>query len=71
MKIQTIKFYKNKETGALYGMRTNGREDALIPDPAKAWRRLSRPGKNYRPVILCNMITVDYPDELVIYIKND
>jgi len=71
MQIKTIKFYKNKETGALYGMRTEKDEDRLIPDPAKAWERLKRPGKNWKPEVYAGMIIVDSPDEVFIFIKHD
>lgn len=71
MKIETIKLFKNKETGALYGMRQDPCGD-LIPDPEKAWEKLKTPRKNWKPHFTDdNLIVVDFPDELYIYIKRN
>lgn len=71
MQIQTIKFFKNKETGEIYGMRT-AREDNLIADPEKAWKRIKKTGNGWNPqVINDDLVVVDFPDELYIYIKRN
>lgn len=71
MQIQTIKFTKCKETGEIYGMRTV-KNDYLIPDPEKAWKRIKKPGKGWNPqVINDDLVVVDFPDELHIYIKRN
>lgn len=71
MKIKTIKFYKNRETGGLYGMRTDEAGDRLIQDPETTWERLKTPGKNWKPEVYAGMIIVDFPDEVFIFIKHD
>lgn len=71
MHIKTIKFYKNRATGALYGMRTDETDDRLIQDPAKAWERLKKTGKNWPAKVCAGMIIVDFPDEVFIFIKHD
>ena len=71
MKIETIKLFKNKETGALYGMRQDPCGD-LIPDPENAWKRLKTPGKGWKPQsITDDLILVDFPDEVYIYVKRN
>lgn len=71
MQIQTIKFFKNKETGEIYGMRTS-KDDHLIPDPDQAWKRIKKPGKAWNPQVANDdLVVVDFPDELYIYIKRN
>ena len=71
MKIETIKLFKNKETGALYGMRLENDSD-LIPDPERAWERIKKPGNGWDPQIVNDdLVVVDFPDELYIYIKRN
>ena len=71
MQIQTIKFFKNRDTGEIYGMRTP-REDNLITDPEQAWKRIKKPGKGWKPqVVNDDLVVVDFPDELFIYIKQN
>ena len=71
MQIQTTKLFKNKETGELYGMRTD-KTDRLIPDTEQAWKRIKKPGKGWNPqVINDDLVVVDFPDELYIYIKRN
>ena len=71
MKIETIKLFKNKETGALYGMRLEN-DSHLIPDPENAWKRLKTPGKGWDPQsITDDLILVDFPDEVYIYVKQN
>lgn len=71
MQIQTINFFKNKETGEIYGMRTD-KNDRLIPDPEQAWKRIKKAGKGWNPqTINDDVVVVDFPDELYIYIKQN
>lgn len=71
MQIQTIKFFKVKGTGDLYGMRTD-KTDYLIPDPEQAWKRIKKTGKGWNPQIINDdVVVVDFPDELYIYIKQN
>lgn len=71
MQIQTIKFFKNRDTGEIYGMRTP-REDNLIPDPEQAWKRIKKTGKGWNPQVANDdLVVVDFPDELYIYIKRN
>ena len=71
MQIQTIKLFKNKETGGLYGIRTD-ETDRLIPDPEQAWKRIKKAGWEWNPqVINDDVVVVDFPDELYIYIKRN
>lgn len=71
MQIQTIKFFKNKETGEIYGMRIN-KDNYLISDPEQAWKRIKKTGKGWNPqVVNDDLVVVDFPDELYIYIKQN
>ena len=70
MKIETIKLFKGK-TGALYGMRIET-DSRLIKDPERAWWRLKTPGKNWEPQSVADdLILVDFPDEVYIYVKQN
>ena len=69
MEYKTIKsfaFYKCKETGTLYGMRVC--DCRLIPDPEKAWERI-RKRNNDNLFETDNFILLDFPDEIIIYMK--
>lgn len=71
MQIQTIKFTKVKGTGEIYGMRIE-KDNYLIPDPEQAWERIKKPGKGWNPQIVNDdLVIVDFPDELHIYIKRN
>lgn len=71
MQIQTIKFTKSKGTGEIYGMRTV-KNDHLIPDTEQAWKRIKKPGKGWNPQVANDdLVVVDFPDELYIYIKRN
>lgn len=71
MQIQTIKFFKNKETGEIYEMRTD-KDNYLIPDPEQAWKRIKKSGRGWNPqVVNDDLVVVDFPNELYIYIKRN
>lgn len=71
MQIQTIKFFKNKETGEIYGMRIV-KDDNLITDAEQAWKRIKKPGKGWNPQVANDdLVVVDFPNELCIYIKRN
>ena len=71
MQIQTIKFTKSKGTGEIYGMRAV-KNDRLIPDPEQAWKRIKKPGNGWNPQVANDdLVVVDFPDELYIYIKRN
>lgn len=65
--IKAYSFYKNKETGSLYGMRVC--DCRLIPDVQKAWERIRQPRDGVSQFESENFILIDFDDEVVIYCK--
>ena len=66
--IKEYKLFRNKETGALYGIHED-KGTRLIPDVDKAWKRLKAPRKDATTNSIDNLIIVEYEDCVYVYVK--